>query len=119
MALSDVVVQFQNESIIQNIVFVVQEVSKHHDDSELLGSTVQISKDELELFLIGKDKNKLEDAAKLKKKIETWCVGYMEEDKSNFRDTVLNYNTISKREDLEEEGKTLNIKATALAYYVF
>lgn len=53
-SLNNVVIQFQNESIIQNIIFIVEEVSRMKETDDLLGSTLKMNKKELELLLTGK-----------------------------------------------------------------
>lgn len=117
-SLNDVVVQFQNESIIQNIVFSVEEVSRVKDEEELIGSTVKMNKQELDLLLNGSEKSKLEKAVKLKKVIETQCVEDEEHNLSTFRNTMINY-SIAAKQSLLKDNYNFKIKATALAYYVF
>lgn len=94
-SLNNVVIQFQNESIIQNIIFIVEEVSQNEENDDLMGSTIKMNRNELDLLLMGKERSKLEKATKLKKKIQTRCVEYLNNSVA-FRNTVINYSTVTK-----------------------
>ena len=95
-SLGDLVIQFQNESIIQNILFVVEEVSEMKEEGLLGGSVVQMSQEEVNTLLYGREKEELQRAVKMKKTLKTYCVEYKNNNIDAFRTTAIHFQNITK-----------------------